>query len=241
MNLAGRAAESHVGLARVAELLSHWQTGQPDLRGWEWYYLHGLCHQDLLTISVSSRGVSSVAWSPDGTRLATQSDWTGPKLWDAVTGKEAGVLSRGNNCLVHAVAWSPDGTLLASGDGDSQNQGNITVWEAVSGKRRLTIQGPKKDVRSIAGRRTEPASPGGADKTVTVSDAKTGTAILILKGHAGMVRSVAWNRDGKRLASADQSGRVKIWDSATGKGILDILANQQVMAVSWSRTAGSPR
>src|SRR5262249_34169155 len=51
MNLAGQAAESAFGLAPVAELVSHWKD-EPSLRGWEWYYLHGLCHQDRFTFQV---------------------------------------------------------------------------------------------------------------------------------------------------------------------------------------------
>jgi WD40 repeat protein len=145
MNLAGQALESPLGLARVADLLSHW-TGEPDLRGWEWYYLHGLCHQDLLTIPVS---VMSVAWSPDGKRLATQSySAPGPKVWDAVTGKPGVVLAGGNvNITLRSVAWSPDGTLL----------GNTTIWDAVTGKRRLRLDFQERgEVTSVAW------APGGS-------------------------------------------------------------------------------
>ncbi len=48
MNLAGQAATSQGGLARVQELLSVTEKQQADLRNWEWYYLNGWCHRGSL-------------------------------------------------------------------------------------------------------------------------------------------------------------------------------------------------
>jgi WD40 repeat protein len=57
---------------------------------------------------------------------------------------------------------------------------------------------------------------GSNDHTVKIWDSMTGKELFALKGHAGLVCSVAFSPDGQRLASA--SGRqVMIWDTATGK------------------------
>src|SRR5262249_50915581 len=59
-----------------------------EMRQWEWRYLKRLCHQDLLTLRGHEEGVSGVAFSPDGTRLASADLYGAVKMWDAATGKE---------------------------------------------------------------------------------------------------------------------------------------------------------
>ncbi len=58
---------------------------------------------------------------------------------------------------------------------------------------------------------------GSDDKTVKIWDSATGKELFALKGHAGVVTSVAFSPDGQRLASGSHDKTVKIWDSATGK------------------------
>ena len=71
MSLAAQTANSGLSLGSVNQILERWRETKPDRRGWEWYYLNGLCHRDILTINADSNGLLSVAWSPDGKRLAS--------------------------------------------------------------------------------------------------------------------------------------------------------------------------
>src|SRR4029077_14165622 len=62
--------------------------------------------------------VTSVAFSPDGTRILTGSVDNTARLWDAATGTAVATLA-GHTDAVRAVALSPDGTRVLTGSGDS--------------------------------------------------------------------------------------------------------------------------
>ena len=68
--------------------------------------------------------VWSVAFSPDGTRIASGGDDSTVRVWDADTGQPVGQPMTGHTDTVGSVAFSPDGRRIASGDADT----TVRVW-----------------------------------------------------------------------------------------------------------------
>jgi serine/threonine protein kinase len=174
----------------------------------------------VLTYRGHSDFVHSVAWSPNGERIASGSEDKSVQVWDAATGNHV-LTYRGHSNPVYDVAWSPDGKYIASAGGDK----TVQVWDAIMGNHILTYQGHSSNyVVTVAwspdGKRV---ASGAYDSTAQVWDATTGNPILTYSNNLGYVIAVAWSPDGKYIASSSTDNqtttKVEVWDATTANHI----------------------
>lgn len=90
--------------------------------------------EELLSVQAHSGFAADVAFSPDGTRLATAGA-DGAAVWSIPSGRKLISLSIG--AQVDGVAFNPDGTLIATVGEDRA----VRIWEADAGREILNIQG----------------------------------------------------------------------------------------------------
>ncbi|MBI4752712.1 MAG: AAA-like domain-containing protein, partial [Acidobacteria bacterium] len=117
----------------------------PDLRGFEWYYLQEQYPWVLTNLTGHTASVSSVAFSPDGKRLATGSWDNTVKVWDVATWQAVATLT-GHTDSVFSVAFSPDGNRLATGSLDN----TVKVWDVATWQAVATLTGHTASVSSVA-------------------------------------------------------------------------------------------
>ena len=163
-----------------------------------------------LLYSSNVGSIHSIAFSPDGTKLASEAGGNTIHLWDVANGKEIAVLS-GHSEPVLSVAFSPDGALLASGGLDH----TVRLWNVASGKGILVLSGHEGAVNSVA------FSPDGAklasgssDKSIRLWNVRNGYEITALYGHEKEVKYVAFNPVGTMLASGAADRGVVLWNVA---------------------------
>ena len=163
--------------------------------------------------------VTSVAFSPDGTILASGEINGMVKLWEVSTGRNINTF-RGSGALSKSVAFSPDGTQLASST--SGGYETVEIWEVSTGKIINTIAGHLDGVDSIAFSPdgTKLATGLSVSQGVKLWEIETGKQVATFSEKMGSVMSVAFSPDGATLASTPGAlGRIKLWDVETGKNI----------------------
>ncbi len=120
--------------------------------------------------------ISSVAFSPNGTKIISGSGDKTIRVWDASTGVERLPPLRGHDGTIRSVAFSPNGSKIISGSDDE----TIRVWDASTGieMKFSPLHGHDGFIRSVA------FSPDGSkiisrnfNETIRVWDASTGIVL----------------------------------------------------------------
>ncbi len=193
--------------------------GPDDLEVWD-----AQTGEKLLSLEGHRDPIQSIAFSPDGQRLASASSDKTVKVWDATSGKELFTL-KGHTIGVWELAFRPDGKQLVTLGMDR----TIRVWDAqprafATGTRRVTGISVSPDGKRAATASLSVDEP--ATTEVNVWDAQTGQQLLAIKGLDAFSRMrVVFSPDGKRLAgttSRRAQSRAMMWDAQTGQELFTI-------------------
>jgi WD40 repeat protein len=177
--------------------------------------------------AINIKEFHKITFSPDGKRIAATGQHGVVWVWNAKTGEQAFAIASGS-FHVADVAFSRDGKYLAPSGGR-----RLKLWDAQTGLmtdfRQTPVEGSfevafSPDSRCIA----------SATKDIKVWDIETGKVLLVIRGHSALVTGLSYRQDGKRIASGDQKGTVKVWETPTGKELFSVRQSDSIDALSYS-------
>ncbi|KAF7368291.1 hypothetical protein MVEN_00150100 [Mycena venus] len=164
-------------------------------------------------IMQQGHGCDSVAYSPDGVRIASGLNNSTVQIWNVETGEMEQVLL-GHSGPVWSVAFTQDGAHVASGSKDK----TIRIWNVQTGETEQELVGHTGGVCSIAfSPDCAHIASGSEDKTVQIWNVKTGEIEQEFVGHSGVVRSVAFSLDGAHIGSGSDDTTIQIWNIQSGE------------------------
>jgi WD40 repeat protein len=191
--------------------------------------------------------VYGVAYSPDGTTLATAGGDGTVRFWDSATGTQRRVLRAHAKGAV-SLAFAPDGARLAMVGSDALGldvPGHVPartakLWDVASDNEVLRFD--IKTSGSFPSANAVAFSPDGrrlavprADFRVGLFDTHDGHLIRDYAGHTAEVRAVAFSPDGRRLATAGDDRTIRLWDPDTGEEMFNLRGHLGgVTWITWS-------
>jgi len=154
----------------------------------------------------------ALAFSPDGSRLASASDDYDIRIWDLEAARTATTLAHRDR--VGALVFSSDGKRILSGSNDMLAR----LWDVQSGQELQVLSGHAAAVSTVAlSPDSRFAASGSADRTVRVWDLQSRLLSRRSPSHSAMITSIAFAPSGDWLASASEDSTIRIWDAASGE------------------------
>ncbi|MCO6458837.1 MAG: hypothetical protein J5I93_26315, partial [Pirellulaceae bacterium] len=169
--------------------------------------------------------ITSLAFSGDGTRIASGSADKTARIWDLRDAKFPEVARfAGHSAEVTAVAFNSDAAQVLSGSADN----TARLWNAADGQELMVFNGHTGPVVAVAMPANNQPMTASADKTVRVWNPANGQAAANYAQPAA-VTALALSRDSQRMAVATADNAVRIL-AAAGGGVQQTLAGHKLAA-----------
>ncbi|KAJ1305430.1 hypothetical protein OPQ81_000440 [Rhizoctonia solani] len=177
-------------------------------------------HREAAALATWNMGseIFSVAYSPDGTRVAVGTEDGAVRILDAHTGTQILSLSQSDSREANSVAFSPDGNTVASGHGGKDC--SLRVWDSNNGTLIARTQSCDADIHCVS------FSPDGVrlafgsyGKDVYIWNSQDHTVFQSPMNHFYHVFAVAFSPDGTLVASSSSistKGTIHLWNSHDG-------------------------
>jgi WD40 repeat protein len=191
---------------------------------------------ELVRLDGHTDHVTKASFSHDDDTIATASDDKTVRLWDAATGREIAALE-GHDDAVSDASFSLDGSRVITASKDK----TARIWDATTGAEVMRLVGHDGEIASACfspdGRSVLTASGMhpmvGRDQTVRLWSVETGRELIPPQNHGHSVVSAIFDPTGTCVLTASLSGAARLFDAATGKEIVCVVAGNSLRSASF--------
>ena len=175
--------------------------------------------------------VTSLAYSPDGKRLAV-AGYREILVIDPATGRTtapARRFSRPGDVRSPSTPTASDsparGARRAGRGKSASGSGTRTQWREAG-----VLRGHDDTVLALAWRpKSDQIATSSLDKQILVWDAASGKVVRTIKSHADIVSALAFSPDGTRLASGSADKTAKVYDAETGLQVAGLSSHNEAV------------
>ena len=153
--------------------------------------------------------VSTLAWNPSGTLLASGCLDGKIRLWTK-EGESAGSLIQ-HSGPIFCLKWSPSGSLLVSGGQDK----TAIIWDVEARSARRSFDLPHGQMLDVdwcpsANGTVDDVFAASCGNFLTICSLSTGNMVSF-KAHEDDINAVKWSADGRMVATCSDDAKAKIW------------------------------
>lgn len=180
-----------------------------------------------IVLDLQSRGLSTLAFSPDGQVLVAGSHDGTARIWDFSRGQEIAQLE-GSGQRVTTIAFSLDGARIAIGSECSHHNetrewtegGRIRLCDARNGAELLVLRGHQYGIDSAQFNRNGTQIITASSDSIRAWDVSGGGELWVLQASKENLLGAAFSPDGKRVAVASTNQTARVLDAASGDVIM---------------------
>ncbi len=177
------------------------------------------------SIKAHSGRVEALAMTADGALIASAGADRTVKVWETKTGKEKAQFG-GVAAEVTYLQFASTGQQLLVGT----KNGILSRFNLATSKSEAEIKAGEQSVAAAVGS-TGIAAFGGSDGKIILVELTSGREIKTLDGHKRAVRFLGFGGKAQRLISSGDDGAVRLWDTASGERLAEVITTASGWAV----------